>query len=156
VASITKIGFLVILFSVSTLCLSKANDLFDITRYKGKIVYIDFWASWCIPCRKSFPWMNQLRAKYSKKQLYIIGINLDKKPEKVHLFLTKYPANFDIFYDSKAIIAKKYKILGMPSSVLLDQNGDIILTHQGFFEKKIPQYEQEISTAILSLTRKGK
>jgi len=121
---------------------------FELSQYKGKVVYLDFWASWCIPCRKSFPWMNQLRQKYSNDDLVIIAVNLDKKKSLATKFLTENPVTFDILYDPKGLLAKRFQIKGMPSSVIFDRNGKPIEAHTGFFVKKISEYEQVIENAI--------
>ncbi len=124
------------------------NQSFDINNYQGKAVYLDFWASWCVPCRKSFPWMNQLRKKYSEDDLVIIAVNLDKKKPLATEFLAENPANFSIIYDPKGLLAKHFHIKGMPSSVIFDRNGKPVKAHTGFFVKKIGEYEQEIQNVI--------
>jgi len=129
----------------------EAEDIVNISNYQGQVVYLDFWASWCIPCRKSFPWLNKIRQMYSKKQLTIVAVNLDKDPELAADFLKKYPASFGIVYDQAGLLAKKYQIPGMPSSILFDHNGKVIGAHSGFFKKKIDQYEQTIANAISQL-----
>ncbi|MFV2060726.1 MAG: TlpA family protein disulfide reductase [Gammaproteobacteria bacterium] len=120
------------------------NDL------KGKVVYLDFWASWCVPCRKSFPWMNAMHVKYSSKGLVILAINLDKKPEAVAKFLKQYPAKFKIAYDPSGKSAEAYKVLGMPSSYILDRNGNIVSTHIGFREKDKAELEKKINEVLLN------
>lgn len=121
---------------------------FELSNYKGKVVYLDFWASWCVPCRKSFPWMNKLRQLYSNDDLVIIAVNLDKKRSLADEFLNENPASFNITYDPKGHIAKHYQIKGMPSSVIFDRSGKPIAAHTGFFVKKIKQYEQVIRNTI--------
>ncbi len=122
--------------------------LVDLSLYKGKVVYLDFWASWCVPCRKSFPWMNKQLQNYNADDLVIIAVNLDKKRELADQFLADNPAQFNIVYDPKGQLAKFLKIKGMPSSVVFDRDGNPIAAHTGFFEKKIEQYENELKTAI--------
>lgn len=127
---------------------STSNNPLNLSQYKGKVVYLDFWASWCIPCRKSFPWMNQLQQKYGHEKLVVIAVNLDKKQKLADDFLEQNPANFKIHYDPKGLLAKKFKIKGMPSSVIFDQAGKPVIAHTGFFTKKIANYEQEIERLI--------
>lgn len=124
------------------------NSLLDLEQYQGKVVYLDFWASWCIPCRKSFPWLNQLEAKYSQDDLVIIAVNLDKNKSLATEFLKKYQANFQIIYDPQGALAKKYKIKGMPSSILFGRDGKPKFAHKGFFSAKIESYEREINQLI--------
>ncbi|MDH5432490.1 MAG: TlpA family protein disulfide reductase [Gammaproteobacteria bacterium] len=128
-----------------------AEDKLNLSQYKGKIVYLDFWASWCKPCKKSFPWMNKMRETYSNDQLVILAVNLDKEKKLADEFLAKNPAKFTIIYDENSDLAKQYQIPGMPSSILFDQNGKVIKVESGFFEKKIPQYEKAFQQAITNL-----
>ena len=125
-----------------------SESILNLDQYEGKVVYLDFWASWCVPCRKSFPWMNKLQDKYSDNELVIIAVNLDKKRSLADEFLAENPAKFKIVYDPKGKLAKKFKIKGMPSSVIFDQKGKPIIAHTGFFVKQIHAYEQEIKNTI--------
>ncbi len=115
---------------------------------QGKIVYLDFWASWCVPCRKSFPWMNEMHDRYKDKGLVIVAVNLDKDPELVAKFLSDYPAKFKIAYDPSGKSAEAYKVLGMPSSYIIDRKGNIIETHIGFREKDKADLEKKISSFL--------
>lgn len=115
-----------------------------LSQLKGKVVYLDFWASWCGPCRKSFPWMNQLTEKYDPEKFVLLSVNLDSEKAQASKFLAKYPARFSITYDPEGKIAEKYQVMGMPSSYLIDAQGRIAATHVGFFKKKIAKYEKQI------------
>ena len=120
----------------------------SLSQYKGKVVYIDFWASWCIPCRKSFPWMNSMEQKYSGKGLKIITINLDKKEKAVEKFLKRYPAKFAVAYDPAGKTAEAYNVKGMPSSYLIDRSGNIIYTHIGFRASNKSELGGKIKAAL--------
>lgn len=111
---------------------------------KGQVVYLDFWASWCKPCRKSFPWMNLMQNKYADQGLQIIAINLDTEVALAEAFLEKVPAHIPIIYDPEGNIASDYQLLGMPSSYVIDKKGDIRFSHKGFFTRSEPLYEQEL------------
>ena len=139
---------LLFLISLPNVKAAESQPLFELSNYSGKVVYLDFWASWCVPCRKSFPWMNQLRQKYSKEELVIIAVNLDREHQLATEFLKTYPADFEVIFDPKGELAKKYQIPGMPSSILFDQQGKVITAHSGFFQDKIPEYELEIAQVI--------
>lgn len=115
---------------------------------KGKVVYVDFWATWCVPCRKSFPWMNEMNAKYKKQGLEIIAISMDSKREKVKKFLEKVPANFTIAYDPEGEIADAYKVQVMPSSFIIDRKGKLIEKHYGFRAKDKPELEKALQAAL--------
>ncbi len=140
------------LFS-SLLSLQLTAKSFDLSHYQGKVVYLDFWASWCVPCRKSFPWMNKIRQEYPESKLAIIAVNLDKDPLLADKFLSSYPATFDILYDQNGDLARKYQIPGMPSSLIFDQNGKVISVHSGFYSKKISLYEKQLEAAVNQLSK---
>ncbi|MEY8252751.1 MAG: TlpA disulfide reductase family protein [Colwellia sp.] len=117
-------------------------------QHKGKVVYVDFWASWCVPCRKSFPWMNAMQAKYKEQGFVVLSINLDAEETLSRKFLQQTPANFAIIYDAQGKLARKFKLTGMPSSYLFDRQSKLISAHSGFNDKKQQQYEREISQAL--------
>lgn len=119
-------------------------DKIDIAQYKNRVVYLDFWASWCGPCRKSFPWLNEMQAKYQDKGLVIIGINLDKEIKSAQRFVDAFPANFRLYSDPQGVLAQQYKLVGMPSSYLLSGNGQLIDTHIGFKKSEQQAYEAKI------------
>jgi cytochrome c biogenesis protein CcmG/thiol:disulfide interchange protein DsbE len=122
--------------------LATAADL-DVAQYKGKIVYVDFWASWCVPCRKSFPWLNEM-ARTHKDDLVVVGINVDNERAAAMKFLEKYPAEFPLVFDPEGKLAAEYKLEGMPSAVILDRNGKVVHRHVGFREEKKAEYEKLI------------
>lgn len=124
------------------------NGSITLSKYKGRVVYLDFWASWCIPCRKSFPWMNAMQKNYSKS-LVVITINLDKKKKAVDKFLTKYPANFIVAHDPAGKTAELYDVKGMPSSYIIDRDGKIVYSHIGFREKSKKELEKKIQEAVV-------
>ena len=115
---------------------------------KGKVVYVDFWASWCGPCKQSFPWLNEMQAKYGAKGFQIVGISVDTKMADAKTFLTEVPAKFTVVFDEKSLTPKLYGIKGMPSSVLLDGNGKVIMQHTGFKDSEKAQLEQAIAQAL--------
>ncbi len=130
-----------------------ANDVknineFDLSRYQGKVVYLDFWASWCKPCQKSFPWMNQLQEKYPADKFRVITINLDQKTENMHQFLQHVPAQFTIYHDPTGSVADKFKLPGMPTSYIIDKNGKAVKRHIGFFKDKTSVMEAEIEDLL--------
>jgi len=115
-----------------------------IKNYEGKVVYLDFWASWCAPCRKSFPWMNELKSKFNSDQFVVVSVNLDADEKLAEKFLSQVPANFPIIYDPQGDLASELQLKGMPSSFLINTDGKIVSAHMGFTEKKKLSYEQEI------------
>jgi cytochrome c biogenesis protein CcmG, thiol:disulfide interchange protein DsbE len=115
---------------------------------RGKVVYVDFWASWCIPCRKSFPWMNSLQKRYANQGLVIVAVNLDKSRDLSDRFLTEVPAELTIAYDPEGTVASAYKVKGMPSSYLIDRAGRIHSSHVGFREETTGDMEATIKELL--------
>ena len=100
--------------------------------FQGEVVYVDFWASWCPPCVKSFPFLNQLEHEFKAQGLRVIGVNLDEKKADAQEFLDKNPVEFDIVADQTKQCAKDFEVIAMPSSYLIDRQGNIRYVHQGF------------------------
>ncbi|GHF00078.1 TlpA disulfide reductase family protein [Thalassotalea profundi] len=144
---------LIILLNISLfLSIAKADTLTEfeqqLAEYKGKVVYLDFWASWCIPCLRSFPWMNEIQQKYSNEDFAVFSVNLDADKSFATAFLEKTPANFPVFYDLKGKVAKAFKLRGMPSSYIIDRTGKIVSSHVGFNDEKKVAYQTEIEKLI--------
>jgi len=114
----------------------------------GDVVYVDYWASWCPPCRKSFPWMNKMHSKYEAQGLKIIGISLDSTRKNANKFLKKVPALFSIAYDHEGKTADDYDVQVMPTSYLIDRKGNLIYTHKGFNNKHKQKLEDEFIKAL--------
>lgn len=115
---------------------------------KGKLVYLDFWASWCGPCRQSFPWMNEMQAKHGARGLQVVGINLDAKRADADAFLTQLPARFGLAFDAAGTSAKRFGVKGMPTSVLIGRNGEVLSVHQGFREDERQALEARLVAAL--------
>ena len=122
------------------------NQTIQLSNYKGKVVYLDFWASWCGPCKRSFPWMNELQTLYGEDGFEIIAINLDTSRKDAEEFLKEMPAKFKVAFDKSGKTAEAYNLKAMPSSFLIDKNGRLVHKSLGYrveekkiVEKKIQQ-----------------
>lgn len=120
--------------------------------FSGKIVYLDFWASWCKPCLKSFPWMDSIQEKYQQDGLVVIAVNLDREQQQAKRFLAERSPKFQVAFDQQGETPRAYQLKGMPTSYLIDRNGRIISTHIGFNDSKKDHYENMIIQAIQSST----
>lgn len=120
-----------------------------LSSYKGKLVYLDFWASWCGPCRKSFPFMNDLHNNFHDKGLAVVTITLDELKEDADKFLTKYPADFAVYHDPTGDTGRAFKLPGMPTSYLIDEQGNVIKRFVGFKKAKKAQIEQFIQSRLV-------
>ncbi|MDA0680262.1 MAG: TlpA disulfide reductase family protein [Proteobacteria bacterium] len=119
----------------------RAEHSLDLGEYRGKVVLLDFWASWCVPCRRSFPWMNQMQQKYGDSGLVIIGVNMDAEGGAAQTFLDDYPANFKIITDPDGALARQYDVIAMPSSYVIGRDGELVTRHLGFKVKNQGEYE---------------
>lgn len=122
--------------------------LAEVQKTKGQYIYIDYWASWCGPCRQSFPWMNALQAKLGSKGLKVVAVNVDAKRADADKFLTHTPAQFTIAYDPLGESAKKLAIKTMPTSMLVSPEGRVLFVHSGFRTEETGQLEAKIAAAI--------
>lgn len=106
---------------------------YDMRQFHGKVLYVDFWASWCGPCAQSFPFLNDLDREFRDQGLQVLGINLDEIPSEAQNFLVRHPANFTVAADVDAQqCAQDFGVKAMPSSYLIDRNGIIRHEHLGF------------------------
>ncbi len=133
---------------------ASASEPFDLARYRGKVVILDFWASWCAPCRRSFPWLNEIQARYAGDGLVVVGVNVDADRAAAERFLREVPAQFEIVYDPDGTLAAKYELLGMPSSFIFGPRGELLSSHIGFKNAARAEREAEIA-ALLQSERSG-
>jgi cytochrome c biogenesis protein CcmG, thiol:disulfide interchange protein DsbE len=114
---------------------------------RGKVVLVDFWASWCEPCRRSFPWLASLHQRYSQHGLEIVAINLDKNRPAAEAFLRKFPAPFVVAFDPAGATAEAFRVSAMPSSYLIGPTGNILFSHEGFTPQDTSGIEARIKEA---------
>lgn len=110
----------------------KDTQRYDLQQFRGKVLYVDFWASWCPPCAESFPFLNRLDHALKDKGLQVVGVNMDQAPDEAKAFLAKYPADFTVAADVDEKCARAFDVQTMPSSYLIDRNGVIRYIHFGF------------------------
>jgi cytochrome c biogenesis protein CcmG/thiol:disulfide interchange protein DsbE len=123
----------------------------ELAPIKGKVVWVDFWASWCAPCRRSFPWLNTMQRRYGNQGLQIIAVNVDKDRALADKFLKETPAQFALRYDPAGKLAKEFKIQVMPSSFVLDASGKVLASHAGFRLADTDEYERGIRSALAAV-----
>ena len=125
----------------------EGEPMLELNELKGKVIYVDFWASWCPPCIKSFPFLNQLEAELKNEGLHVIGVNLDEKLTDAQEFLEKFPVNFSIAADPSKQCAKEFDVMAMPTSYIIDRKGNIRHIHKGFR----PDETQQLRTLVTEL-----
>lgn len=115
----------------------------------GKVVLVDFWASWCAPCKASFPAMSRLQAKYGPKGFVIIGVGVDDEADKYQEFAAKNKVNFTLAHDAKHQAVGFFNPPTMPTSYLVDRSGKIRYIHKGFKgDKTEAEYAKEIEELL--------
>jgi len=120
----------------------------DLQALRGRVVYLDFWASWCIPCRQSFPWMQQMQQRYRADGLEVVAVDLDRSRPDADRFLESYPTHLRLVFDPDGVLATRFDVQGMPTSLLIDRHGAARFTHIGFLPKDRAVYESEIRTLL--------
>jgi len=115
---------------------------------KGKLVLIDFWASWCGPCRKELPKLEDLHQKYKDLGVTIIGINVDVDPELSKILLKDHPVTFMVLYDPENNVSADYDIQAMPSTFLVDKNGLLRFRHNGYLAGYEHKYDAQIKQLL--------
>lgn len=119
-------------------------DTLDLAAYRGRVVYLDFWASWCKPCRSSFPWMNDLTARLAGQGLAVVTVSLDKKKEAAVTFLQEFSPAFPVYHDPEGKLALRHGLKAMPTSCLYGRDGTLRATHTGFSKETAADIEKEI------------
>jgi thiol-disulfide isomerase/thioredoxin len=141
----TDIGQIAPPFSLPTLQHEQPTSL---SQFAGKVVYLDFWASWCAPCRTSFPLLNQLHQKLKAQGFEVIAINLDEDKANADKFLHEFPVNFTVLRDTQGTWADQYVVESMPTSFIIDKQGIVQHIHHGFTHDDIVGLEDKVSQLL--------
>lgn len=123
----------------------------DSVTTEGKVVYVDFWASWCVPCRHSLPWMQELYNKYHGEGLEIVAVNVDKNREPAERFLAENRISFPVVFDSTASLARLYQLEVMPSTFIYGRDGRLKSETRGFQEEDT----DDLDHTVLGLLSEG-
>jgi thiol-disulfide isomerase/thioredoxin len=101
-------------------------------KLRGQVVMVNFWASWCGPCREEFPLLDQVYKKYKPLGFTMLGVNVEPESKDAEGFIAKTPVTFPIVFDKDSAVSKLYHVEGMPSTVLIDRNGVLRWVHRGY------------------------
>ncbi|WP_347989384.1 TlpA disulfide reductase family protein [Methylomonas sp. AM2-LC] len=124
------------------------SERYDLQRFKGKVVYVDFWASWCGPCVQSFPYMNTLDKELKEKGLQVLGVNLDENSEDAKQFVSQTPPEFMVAADDNGACAKEFGVKAMPSTFLVDRKGVIREIHYGFRPGEAKEFRSKVEQLL--------
>lgn len=131
-----------------TVAAAEADQSLDLEAYYGKVVVVDFWASWCVPCRRSFPWLDAMQQKYGDAGLVIIGVNEDNVAEDAEAFLANFPVSFRILPDPGGELAREFDLVAMPSTYVIGRDGELVARHLGFKTAKQDEYETTLKRLL--------
>ncbi len=121
-----------------------------LSSFKGKIIVIDFWATWCHACKEAFPELNAIKKDFADKDVVVLGVNLENiSPEKVAAFAKKVGIEYTVLPDIKSSLAKTYEIKGVPSLAIVDKNFNIVKTFRGLNSSS----KKDIQETLQSLTK---
>lgn len=132
-------------FELRTLDGERSVKLSD---YRGKVVYLDFWASWCGPCRQSLPAFERLQQEYADQDFKVLAVNLDAEASDAQSFLSQYPVSYTVLADASGSISRRYELVGLPSSVLLSKTGVIVASFQGFYPGHIERIRKAVDILL--------
>ena len=121
---------------------------FDIKNYQGKVVLVDFWASWCSSCLKSFPWINHLVKHYSSDKFIVVSINVDDDAKPAQKALKKHPLQSKQIMDNQFTLANQYKVKALPASFLYDASGKLDNHYSGYNKNEKEDIEKDIARLI--------
>jgi len=127
-------------------------DEFDLAAVEARLVYVDFWASWCPPCKASFPWMQQLSEHFADDGLSVVAVNVDRQRVAAERFIAEQEPGFDTVLDPEATLARSFGITTMPTSFLVTPDGTRLLKHTGFRLSDRAALEAQIRQALADHT----
>ena len=127
---------------------SRAGQDVSLGQYKGNVVMINFWASWCGPCRQEMPLLESIYKKYNKMGFTMLGVNVEPDSNAANDWLKATPVSFPILYDRDSKVSKLYDVGGMPSTVIIDRSGKVRVLHRGYKPGDENEYLDSIRTLI--------
>ena len=120
-----------------------------LSEYRGQVVMINFWASWCAPCRQEMPLLEALYKKYKPLGFTLLGVNVEQDSSKAATLLKSIKVSFPILFDNKNKVSKLYKVAAMPTTVIIDRSGNLRYIHKGYK----PGYENDYQKQVRALIR---
>lgn len=126
----------------------ETKGMISLKQYRGKVVYVDFWASWCGPCRQSLPALNSIRKEFRSKGFEVIAINLDEERDDAMAFLKEFPVAYPTARDTSGKVPEAYGLVGMPTAYLIDRKGNIDMVHEGFKKSDSDPLKEKIKNLL--------
>ena len=127
---------------------SNSGKNIKLSELRGQVILLNFWASWCGPCRQEMPLLEKLHQRYSALGFTVLGVNVEEDSSKAKAMLKHVPVSFPILYDTRNTVSKQYKVSGMPSTVMIDRDGNMRYLHKGYKPGDEAQYKKWVKQLI--------
>jgi thiol-disulfide isomerase/thioredoxin len=127
---------------------TRNGDTVSLAKLKGQVVMLNFWASWCGPCRQEMPLLEQMYQKYHRLGFTLVGVNVDENAGDAERFLSNVPVSFPVALDTKNETSKLYKVQAMPSSIFIDRKGVVRHLHPGYRRGDEAKYQEQIRALL--------
>jgi thiol-disulfide isomerase/thioredoxin len=127
---------------------SRSGDMVSLDQLKGQVVMINFWASWCGPCRTEMPLLDQMYKRYSSLGFTLIGVNVEEDIRDAEKLLASMPVTFPVVFDRQSTVSKLYDVNAMPSSVFIDRKGNVRYLHRGYKNGDEGEYLNQIRALL--------
>jgi thiol-disulfide isomerase/thioredoxin len=137
-----------LVLAASTTAAADTTPTLDLAAHAGEVVYVDFWASWCGPCRSAYPWLQTLHERYAEQGLTVLTVNVDRDRAAAEKFLAALKADLPVIWDPEGVLATEYELQAMPTSYVFGRDGTLRASHVGFDEKKTGEIEAEIEALL--------
>jgi peroxiredoxin len=127
---------------------ARGGKTVNLAQYKGQVVMINFWATWCGPCRQEMPLLENIYKKYNKAGFTLLGVNVEPDSKPAEDWLKATPVSFPILFDTKSEVSKLYEVSGMPSTVIVDRKGNVRVIHHGYKPGDENEYQDNIRKLV--------
>ncbi|MCO6413147.1 MAG: TlpA family protein disulfide reductase [Thiogranum sp.] len=127
---------------------SNSGHNLRLSEFRGEVVMINFWASWCGPCRQEMPVLDELYSQYQPMGFTILGVNVEEDSSKAKALLDEIPVTFPVLFDTQSKVSKLYDVVAMPSTILVDRDGNIRYLHHGYKPGYEQAYQEQVRTLI--------
>jgi peroxiredoxin len=127
---------------------SLSGDNLRLQEQRGEVILLNFWATWCGPCREEMPELEKLQQKYQAMGFKVLGVNVETTPEKAQDYLKKISVSFPILFDTEQTVSKAYQVEAMPTTYILDRHGKLRYLHKGYVKGVEAEYDAQIKKLI--------
>ena len=127
---------------------SLSGENLKLSELRGQVVLVNFWASWCGPCRQEMPLLDEMYQRYQKLGFTILGVNVEQDAAAAQAMLKEHPVQFPVLFDPQSTASKLYNLNAMPTTVLVDRSGNVRYLHQGYMPGYEQTYQQQVSELL--------